>query len=92
MPRSPHYHILGCSLVYLSLLLIRRVAGMHSICDKDSGSNPISGILGKRLMDRGLNPNTVQLTEQMLNIYLKAHSSLLKNATIGKESGGGTLI
>ncbi len=72
-------------------ILIGRVAGMHSICDKDSGSNPLSGMLGKWNMDRGLNPSTVQPTEHTLSPYLNA-CYLRPITTIGKESGGVTLI
>ncbi len=45
-----------------------RVAGMFIICDKDSGSNPISDMSGKRNMDRGLNFCTVLPTENAKSI------------------------
>jgi hypothetical protein len=45
-----------------------RVAGMASKCDKDTGSNPISGMFCKRNMDRDLNPSTVLLTENAKSI------------------------
>jgi hypothetical protein len=50
-----------------------RVAGMSNKCDKNTGSDPLGGMLGKQNMDRGLNPSTVQPTEKMLSLYLKAH-------------------
>jgi hypothetical protein len=36
-------------------VLVGRVAGMHSICDEDSGSNPLSGMLGEQIMNKGSN-------------------------------------
>jgi hypothetical protein len=69
-------------------VLIGRVAAMSNKCDKNIGSNPLRGIIGKRNMDRGSNPRTVQPTENAKSI-LENTLLYLKIATIGKESGGG---
>ncbi len=53
-------------------VLIGIVAGMHSICDKDYGSNPLSGMLGERNMDKGSIPSTVPPTENAKAILLES--------------------
>ncbi len=72
-------------------VVIGRVACMSNKCDKNTGSDPLRGMLGERNIDWGLNLSNVQLTEKMLILYLKARYSC-PITTIGKESGGGTLI
>jgi hypothetical protein len=49
-------------------VVIGIVAGMHSTCDKDYGSNHLSGMLGERNMYRGSNPSTVLPTENAKSI------------------------
>jgi hypothetical protein len=63
-----HMLCMPATLPVSTCVLIGRVAGMHSMCNKDSGSNPLSGKLGERNMDRGLNPSTVQPTENAKSI------------------------
>ncbi len=50
------------------MLCMPATLGMHSKCDKDTGSNPISGMFGERNMDRGLNPSTFLPTENAKSI------------------------
>jgi hypothetical protein len=66
-----------------------RVAGMSSKCDKNTGSNPISGMFGKRNMDRDSNPSTMLPTE---NAKSTLESSLLAPSHHNRQGERGRKI
>jgi hypothetical protein len=76
---------MAATLPVTTRVLIGRVAVMPSKCDKDTGSDPISGMFGKRNMYRGSYTSNV-CPLKMLSLYLKSHYLHL-SAIVGKESG-----
>jgi hypothetical protein len=81
-----HKLCMPATMPVTTCIVTGRVAGIYSICDKDSGSNPVTGMLGKQNMDRDSNPSTVQPTENAKTIL---ESTLLAPNHHNRQGGRG---